>query len=374
MKYNNCNSNRIILHLIDTTGPGGAETVFIQLADKLRDMGNQSIVVIRGNGWVKNELERRGLTPIVIPSKGSFALGFLKELISIIKMYRVDVIQSHLLGSNVYGAIAGLITRTPVVATYHGMVDINPNERFKWLKNRVMKWGITRYVAVSQQLLNNIRNQNLLVQSRASVIYNGVDISRYGMNSSDSIKTKLNLNDNSILAGCLGNIRPAKAYHILIDAGAELIKKYPELHFVIAGDKKKSLMEQLDKQLKQRGVERNFHFIGFSDNSAEFLTQMNLFVLCSSSEGFSISTIEAMASGLPVVVTKCGGPEEIVTPDENGIMVETNNPRALSKGISLLIDDSDLCQKISVKGKKHVALKFSLEKMLNNYNALYNDL
>jgi len=145
-----------ILHLIDTTGPGGAETVFIQLADKMRDKGFDSIVVIPGPGWVCDELVRRGLKPYVIPAKGGFAFGFLYQLVKLIKKHRVKLIQSHLLGSNVYAAMAGLITGVPVVATYHGMVDVSPNERFRSLKNRVMHWGIKHYVAVSQQLMDSI--------------------------------------------------------------------------------------------------------------------------------------------------------------------------------------------------------------------------
>jgi len=374
MTLNNSNPKRVILHLIDTTGPGGAETVFIQLADKLRESGNQSVVVIRGDGWVKDELERKGLSPLVIPSKGSFAIGFVKELILVIKKYKVDVIQSHLLGSNVYGAIAGLITGTPVVATYHGMVDVNPNERFKWLKNTAMKWGIKHYVAVSQQLLNNIQNHNLLVPSRASVIYNGVELESYKLKKSDLIRNNLELPQDAVLVGSLGNIRSAKAYHILIEAGAKLIPANPNIHFVIAGHKKESLMTKLENQLIELGLQDNFHFIGFSDNSAEFLSQMDYFVLSSSSEGFSISTIEAMATGLPVLVTKCGGPEEIVKPDITGIMVKPNDSKALAEGLIKLIDNPKLAVKLGLAGKKRVEEKFSLDKMLNSYNSLYDDL
>ncbi|NOZ37676.1 MAG: glycosyltransferase, partial [Gammaproteobacteria bacterium] len=173
------NPSRTILHLIDSTGPGGAETVFIQLADKMRDRGFDSVVVIPGQGWVYDALVRRGLKPYVVPAKGSFAFGFLYQLVKLIKKHRIKLIQSHLLGSNVYAAMAGLITGVPVVATYHGMVDVSPNERFRSLKNKVMHWGIKHYVAVSQQLMDNIRDQKLLDVNKASVIYNGVDLARF---------------------------------------------------------------------------------------------------------------------------------------------------------------------------------------------------
>src|SRR5690606_5052205 len=125
---------KTILHVIDTTGPGGAETVFIELADRVRQRGYRSIVLIRGPGWVRNQLILRGFTPYVVDAKGSFNWRFLREMLRIIRRGRVVVIQSHLPGSTVYCAMAGLLARKPVIATFHGMVDVGPSERFRSAK------------------------------------------------------------------------------------------------------------------------------------------------------------------------------------------------------------------------------------------------
>ena len=94
-----------ILHIIDTTGPGGAETVFIDLASKLPKDKYNSIVLIRGKGWVYEELKRRNLEPILMDAKGSFNWRYLNRLMGLIKNERVDLIQSHLLGSNLYACM-----------------------------------------------------------------------------------------------------------------------------------------------------------------------------------------------------------------------------------------------------------------------------
>ena len=367
-------ASRAILHLIDTTGPGGAEMVFIQLADKMRDRGLNSIVIIRGPGWVQDELIRRGIDPYIIPAKGSFAFGFLYQLVRLIKKHQVSLIQSHLLGSNVYAAMAGLVTGVPVVATYHGMVDVSPNERFKVLKKKVMQWGIEHYVAVSQHLLENIREQKLLDINKASVIYNGVDLARFEAPPEWDIRESLGVPKNVLLVGALGNIRPAKAYHVLIEAAAILIPKYPQLHFVIAGHKKAKLMEKLNAQLERLGIQHHFHFIGFIQESAGFLQQMDLFALSSSSEGFSIATIEAMAAGLPVLATRCGGPEEIITSGENGLMVKPGNPEAFAHGLAQYIDLPELKHNMAASGKAHAKAVFSLEYMLDQYENEYRRL
>jgi glycosyltransferase involved in cell wall biosynthesis len=368
------NQSKTILHLIDTTGPGGAETVFIQLADRLRDIGYQSVVVISGKGWVEQSLKKRGLEPYIIPAKGSFAVGFLRQLMQLVKKHQVDIIQSHLLGSNVYAAMVGMLTRTPVVATYHGMVDVNPNERFRLFKNKVMRWGIKRYVAVSQRLLKNIQERGLLDSRKACVIYNGVDLKRYNQQPTNQLRDKLSIPEGAILAGSLGNIRPAKAYHVLIESASLLIKQYPHLHFVIAGHQKPKLMNQLQSQIDEANLQDHFHFLGFCDDTAEFLLQMDLFVLSSSSEGFSIATIEAMAAKLPAVVTRCGGPEEIITPEKNGLMVDVDNPKALAEGITRLIESPDLCNALVEQAYRHVEKTFTIDAMLESYHQEYQNL
>jgi glycosyltransferase involved in cell wall biosynthesis len=364
-------SMKTILHVIDTTGPGGAEAVFIQLADRIRQHGYRSVVLVRGPGWVHDELLRRGLVPLIVESKGSLNWQFLRALIRLIHAEKIDIIQSHLLGSNVYCALAGLLTRRPVIATFHGMVDIDPNERFRWLKLWLMNRGVKRFVTVSKSLLDDIRAKRLLNADKSAVIYNGIDLDRYGKTASTTLRKRLGLADSAILIGSLGNVRPAKGYDVLLRAARTVIERYPAAHFVIAGEPKKSLMAELDALTMALGIREHVHFIGYYDNSAEFLAQLDVFVLASLSEGFSISTIEAMATGLPVLVTRCGGPEEIATADVDALMVAPGNPAALAEGVIRLLSDSALCLRIATAGVKRVHQTFGIGKMVEGYRQLY---
>ena len=369
-----CKTNKTVLHLIDTTGPGGAETVFVQLADLMRKRGYQSVVVIRGPGWVKDELQRRGISPVILNAKGSFNMTFLLSLRALIKREKIGLIHSHLLGSNIYAAIAGLITRVPVIATYHGMVDVSPNERFKTIKHLAMKWGIDRYVTVSQRLLDNVLDQGLLNPKKTSVIYNGVDTKSYRRTNSTDIKTQLGLPSDSILVGSLGNIRKAKAYDVLIKAASEVLPGRTNLHFVIAGDIKEPLITEHRALIEELGITEHIHFIGFQQDCAAVLAQMELFVLSSSSEGFSISTVEAMATGLPALVTRCGGPEEIMSHGETGYMVPPNDPSALADGLIDLLSHPDRRKSLAIAGQKHAKATFDIDSMLDGYAELYRQL
>jgi glycosyltransferase involved in cell wall biosynthesis len=363
-------AGKTLLHVIDTTGPGGAETVFIELADKLRQRGYRSVVLIRGPGWVCDQLRARGFEPYIADAKGSFNWRFLRELLRIIRKERIDVIQSHLLGSNVYCAMAGLIARKPVIATFHGMVDVGPNERFRAAKLWLMNHGVRRFVAVSKNLRDAIEREGLLDASRCDVIYNGVELSRYQRANNRDLRQRLGLGDEAILIGSLGNVRPAKGYDLLIRAARRVIDSQPHAHFIIAGDPKSSLQKQLDALASELKVRDHIHFLGFCNDSAAYLAQLDYFLLTSTSEGLSIATIEALATALPSVVTRCGGPEEIVTPNRDALMVEPDTD-AIAEGVLRLLGDREFAGQLGAEGLKSVRGRFSIDTMLTQYAALY---
>jgi len=98
-----------------------------------------------------------------------------------------------------------------------------------------------------------------------------------------------------------------------------------------------------------------------------------LFVLSSLSVGFSISTIEALATGLPAIVTRCGGPEEIVTDGVDALMVEPGNPGALADGLAALLHDEGRARSLAEAGKARVGERFGMDTMLARYIALYTE-
>lgn len=342
--------------------------MFITLADKLRRLNTHSVVVIRGEGYVAKRLREEGLEPIILDSKGSFNVGFIRDLCKLVKQHKVRIIQSHLLGSNVYASIVGLLTRTPVIATYHGMVDVSPHERFKALKLWFMRNGIARFVAVSNSLQQKIQEHNLLVPERTSVIYNGIDTALYQGQRSSRLKQQLGLAEDTFLLGALGNIRKSKRYDLLIEAIHQVIQRGHKVAVAVAGDPKASLKQALDEQMQRLGV-TNIHFIGFIDDTPEYLQNLDGFVLSSDAEGFSISTIEAMATGLPVIATKCGGPEEIIQNPQQATLVDID-AGALADAICELVANQPTLA-VNQHAISRVQSAFSQEAMVNAYAQLY---
>ncbi len=358
-----------IVHAIDTTGPGGAETVFLDIAQQLHLTHYDNFAIIKGPGWVEEQLKQRGIRYHILKPHGFLSIHYYWQVYQLLKRENAALVHAHLLGSTLTYSLLTLLARLPLIATLHGRVDINPNERFVSIKQKIMRMGVNQLIAVSRDLAAYVEQRGLFPVKAIDVIYNGVNEQRYKKSVSDALRKQLNIPEDAILIGSLGNVRRAKSYETLIDAVALL--KNPQLHFVIAGHQKQDLMEKLEVQMRTLGVGQQIHFIGFYDNTPEFLAQMDLFVLSSSSEGFSIATIEAMATGLPVIATRCGGPEEILQHGHNGYLVPTQAPQQMADAINYLLCNPDEAKRLAAAGHAHMSNTFSLAVMLQAYKKHY---
>lgn len=365
---------KTVLHTIDTTGPGGAETVFIELATGMPADRYRSIVVIRSGGWVCDELNRRGCKPLFLANKGSFNLRYLKGLVALVKREKVDLIQSHLLGSNVYCSLAGLLTRKPVVATFHGAVDFEKKYKLSGMKYRAINAGADDVIAVSEELRSDILSRTSIKPEKVRVIYNGIRTADFQRPHSSELRRKFGWSEDEIIIGSLGNIRPAKGYDILLHAAAMLKEEDSRLRFVIAGQGKDGLFDDLLLLRERLGLQDQVRFLGFCDDAAGFLSSLDMFLSSSISEGLPLSAIQAMVAELPVIATRCGGYEELVTHAENGWLVEVGNPHAIAEGIKLLAGDEKLRTKLAGNARIHAVGKYDIKAMLDAYEEIYDRL
>lgn len=364
---------KAILHLIDTTGPGGAETVFINLLRELEKSEFRSLVVLRGEGWVADKVRKLGLEPRIVDSKGSFNLGYLLILRRLVKSEGIEMIHSHLLGSNVYGALLAMICRLPMIATFHGAVDVASGERLLRTKFAIIGLGASAIVCVSKRLQQELSERSPLPSRKLHLIYNGVAPEQFSLPASGNLKSELGLPDQVRLVVSIGNIRPAKGYEYLIEAACELSQSDPGTHFVVVGHQKKALFDQLQAQIAESPVKPNIHFLGFREDVWDILKQADIFLLPSVSEGFSISTVEAMMAGVPVIASRSGGPEEIITHEEDGLLIPAKDSEAIVGAISVLRDRS-LRQRLVNKAHETANERFSLFSMLEGYRKLYREL
>jgi len=291
-----------------------------------------------------------------------------------VRSQRVNLIQSHLLGANVYCSLAGLLTRTPVAATFHGSVDIAEKERFKGLKFGAMNAGADCIVAVSNHLRRDMLGRTPVDAGKVCVINNGIDTSLFQRARSNALRQRFGWSKDEIIIGSLGNIREAKGYDVLLRAAALLERSSQSFRFVIAGEGKGRLFDQLLMLRKEMGLEDKVQFLGYIDDAADFLSNLDMFLSSSISEGLPLSAIQAMVSCLPLIVTSCGGYQELIKHRENGWLVEVGSPEAIADAISTLVLNAELRKTLSENARRYAVDTFDISMMLKNYQLIYDKL
>jgi glycosyltransferase involved in cell wall biosynthesis len=363
-----------VLHVINTPGPGGAETV---CANIIRGMGNRgwkSVGVAPGPGWLHQEITDAGAEAIILDASRHADLpGYVATLIKVIRQRGVRLIHSHLFGPSYIAALAALATKTPLICTLHGQVDLHPRESFRTLKFGLINKAASRVVFVSASLRAFFLDAGLSTPESSAVIPNGINIGPIDSGTDLNLRAELGISTDEFLVGAVGNVRPAKAYDVLLRAAALLKNRSEGYRFAVFGEVDARLGDELNELRDELDLTDAFSFVGFRKDIPNVMRSLDAYALTSRSEGFSISTVEAMASRLPVVATRCGGPEEIIEHGKTGILVSNKSVSEIAEAIHGLRMNPALRERLGNAARTDVESRFTLDAQLNSYEALYND-
>ncbi len=134
---------------------------------------------------------------------------------------------------------------------------------------------------------------------------------------------------DALVVGTVARLDPVKHLQTLVEAVAQLAHRGRQVHVLVIGDGPER--DSLERETRARRLEHAVHFLGHRDDARAWLPGMDVYVNSSISEGISLTILEAMAAGVPVVATAVGGTPEIVT-DEVGRLVPARDPSALADG------------------------------------------
>ena len=332
--------------------------------------------MVAGPGWVEDSVREAGFTPLMIPfSSGPFDLPYLRQLSRTIREQRIDLIQTHLLSTTLYGGIAGSLRHVPVVGTFHGDPDLRATGWQGRVRYGLIRTCTTRVVCVSSSLKARTMAHTGFSEEDLVVIPNGIDTEIFRPGEGRRLREELGIAPEVLLVGSVGNVRPAKDYQTLLRT-AHRVKAVmgPKVKFVVAGQRTRPLFDELESLQRELELEDTVEFLGFRDDIPELLRALDLLLLSSSHEGFSLVVVQAMATGLPVVSTRCGGPEEIFADEREGLFCPPGDPEALAAGILRLKRDSAGRRNMGEKGRNTAERHFSVGAMVRAYESLYRQL
>lgn len=364
-----------ILHICETSGTGGAETVLLNIVNRLGADKYLSTVVLFRDGWLRRKLAENDVTTVILNSSRSYNLSLLYRIWRTIRKLGIHLVHSQLPDANAYSCLAGFAARVPIVTTYHGKLAVSPHgissDSFKL---SLVKRFSTKTVTVSKYLKNDLTSKAGFPSSKVQVIYNGVDWERFDRSIDRAAKRReLGFGPHEKLVGMVANLRETKGYEYFVRAAKIISEKIPKSRFLIVGDGPATLKEMIKEEIKALGLTDWVTLLGFREDIPEILGILDLFILSSTSEGLSIATIEAMGAGLPVVVTACGGPQEIVENGKTGFLVPPRDAESLAEKALLSLSNRELADSMGRKAQIHARASFGIESMIRKYETVYRE-
>ncbi|QEW22597.1 GDP-mannose-dependent alpha-(1-6)-phosphatidylinositol monomannoside mannosyltransferase [Marinibacterium anthonyi] len=212
------------------------------------------------------------------------------------------------------------------------------------------------------------------------VIMHGVDSDRFRPAAHKrDVKDALGLPADHCLIGCFGRIRHQKGTDRFVEIMMRLVKRHTDVTAVITGGTtvdNRGFLDDLSGRVTRSGMGGRILFMGEQPDGKvpEFFRAMDIFVAPQRWEGFGLTPLEAMASGVPVVVTRAGAFEEMVVPGQTGIVVDTEDDEALEAAIEELVADPDRRAEMGRIARAHVLNNFALETEASALTRLYREL
>lgn len=207
-------------------------------------------------------------------------------------------------------------------------------------------------------------------EGKIRLIYNGVELSRFDPDTvRGAVRAEFGIPEQAELAGIVGMLRPEKAHPVLLKAAAAIRKSGEQVRFLIVGDGPER--EKLEDMARDLGLAGTVTFTGGRDDIPEVLSALDLFVLCSDTEAFPVSILEAMAMRKPVISTDVGSVSEAVEHGATGLLVPPGDPESLAEAVRALVSSPDLRAQMGRAGRRRVEERFSVEAMVGQYEDLF---
>jgi glycosyltransferase involved in cell wall biosynthesis len=366
-----------VLFLITDLPRDGAQRQLLELVKGLDKERFQLIVLtLNPGGPLEQEFRRiRGVRLLSLARKGKYDFLCFLKVFRILRRMKVDIVQPFLTPATLFGLLPALICRTPVkIVTERNGPQMRTNAGYRlYLKaedmlSRSADWAVANSLAGREFLI-----QRGIEPSRVKVIYNGINISRLNPDHQgvERVRQKIGVPQGGKVVGMMARMFPPKNHALFLQTAALIGRVAPQTRFALLGDG--PLRAHLEELSRKLGLDSEMVFLGEQQDVGTYLSAFDIAVLTSDTEGCSNSLLEAMALGIPVIATNVGGNREVVRDGESGLLVPSGNAEALAKAIITLLENPKLAKSMGEQARQRAITEFSLERMVNQYQSLYQE-
>ena len=313
-----------------------------------------------------------------LPPLKSFHFYPIAQVRSLVLLSRImkdlhpDILHTYFFWSIIYGR---LLKRLGLVDT---LVENREDQGFGWGMHEYVWLKMTgnlpdKIICVSEAVKQVVMKREGVEESRIAVIHNGVDPHLEPTGMQANTRRELGFaNDNPVIGMVANYNRAIKGVTNFLDAIPAIVSAVPSARFLFVGggDEENSLRSKA----VEMGIDPYVVFAGYKKDIHHYYEIMDISVLTSFSEGLSLTLLESMGYGIPVVATRVGGNPELVVEGETGYLVPVKDKRALVDRIVALIQDKDLRRRMGKEGRLRAERKFRMRDVSSRYLEIYKGL
>ncbi|MCO4100703.1 MAG: glycosyltransferase family 4 protein [Gemmatimonas sp.] len=357
--------------LIESDGPGGAESVVLALADGLRRRGAEVFPVgfSGGEGWLSGRLRLAGHAVFQpkISRTAPIDLTLLWAMVRWVTRNKIDILHAHELTMGVYAGAVGALTRVPHIVTMHGGTYYASAPR----RARALRWSATRassLVGVAESTCEHLASNLHISRSTIELVPNGVE---HRPGSREKGRLSLGIGSSTKLLLAVGNLYAVKGHASLVAAAKLLAQRQDLPPWTIAiagrGDEEQSLRSQI----AAADLTSRVQLLGLRSDIPDLLAAADAWVMPSLSEGLPMALLEAMMAGCPTLCTSVGGIPDLIESGVSGWLVKPNEPEALAKAMATILSNADTAAQVGERGRSLAVGRYGVELMIDRYLALY---
>jgi glycosyltransferase involved in cell wall biosynthesis len=350
---------------------GGGERIVLKLAGLLPRYGFRVSILTFSVECELAVIESAPCPIYLLPLKRTYDLTALRAALdfrSFLREHRVQIVQTFFESSDIWaGFVTKFMSTAKLIWSRRDMGILRTSKHR--IAYRLMANAPDAVLAVSEQVRRHCIDVDRIDATRVHTVYNGLNLLDW------NFAKRRAKPPGEVLITTVGNIRRVKGHDLFIRAAASIAPRFPGVLFSIAGYiLDRAYFEELQVLVKDLKLSTCFSFVGGITSLHKYLSDADIFVLPSRSEGFSNAIIEAMAASLPVVATDVGGNAEAIKDGVTGFVVPTEDPAALSSAIIRLLVDPVKAKTMGIAGRSRAADMFTTEAMMERITSTYATL
>jgi glycosyltransferase involved in cell wall biosynthesis len=345
----------------------GAEVLVTQIIERLREPIQPTIFCLDSAGALSDQLTG-DVEIISLERRPGWDFRVAWRMAGHIRRLGIEVLHAHQYSPFFYAALAKVLTRgfVRLVFTEHGRHFPDRVSPLRRAGNRLLLQHLANSVnAVSAFSADSLTSQDGFGRHQIEVIENGIDVERF--HSSAEPPADLDLSRRYVVH--VARFHPVKDQATLLKAFEQVAKTCPDVDLLVVGDGE--LRNELVKIAKDLGLEERVRFLGIRQDIPSILRAAKVFVLTSRSEGAPLTLLEAMAVGLPVVVTAVGGMPEIVRDGVDGILAQRGDANAIASALIRLLENPAAASAMGAAAAQRIREHYTIDRAVERYYRLY---